>query len=70
MAALAALKEKLPKQEEETPSSKYAGKKLSAKEQMEAALDLESDEEEKKVMKQLVCKAKSMKSFQRTRRAR
>ncbi len=54
VAALAALKEKLPKQEEETPSSKYAGKKLSAKEQMEAALDLESDEEEKKVMKQLV----------------
>jgi hypothetical protein len=54
-AALAALKEKLPQSEaEETPSSKYAGKKLTAKQQIEAALDLETDEDECAILTQLV----------------
>jgi len=51
---MAALKEKLPKQEGEEETNKYFGKKLSAKEQIEAALDIESDEEEKSIMTQLV----------------
>jgi len=56
MAAMAALKEKLPKEQEkgEEEPNKYFGKELTAKEQIEAALDLETDEEEKAIMTQLV----------------